>query len=430
MNAYQAFIESKKRRHGFAGIDVDAVHPRLFEFQSDVVKWALKKGRACIFAGTGLGKTAMQCEILNHCEGTRVIVAPLAVALQTINEAAIMGIHINRVLAASDVVIGAINIINYDRFELLEGVVIDAIALDESSILKSHDGKFRQYLTERCRDIPMRFAFTATPSPNDYMELGTHAEFVGAMTRDVMLATYFTHDGGDTSVWRLKRHARREFWQWVGSWAMVFSHPSDIGFDADGYDLPELTIHNHIVDCGSDDFGGLFGGETTNATNLFKGLRESAAQRVEKVSEIVGRDPLSPWLIWCNTDEEQSRLEKAFPAFATVKGSQHQTVKEDGLIGFATGAHNSLITKPKIAGFGMNWQRCNKMVFCGVTYSFEQVYQAIRRCYRFGQTENVEVHFVTHGGQEGVMASLRAKEEAFKSMAVEMRQFCKDGISA
>jgi hypothetical protein len=430
LSNYQAFIANKRRRHKDSGIVVESVHPRLFDFQSEVAKWALKKGRACVFAGTGLGKTAMQAEILNHCPGTRVIVAPLAVALQTIKEAETMGIHINRVLEKSDLVSGSINIINYDRFDQLEDVAIDAIALDESSILKSHDGKFRQYLTDRCQDIPMRFAFTATPSPNDYMELGTHAEFVGAMTRDVMLATYFTHDGGDTSVWRLKRHARSEFWQWVGSWAMVFQHPSDIGFECDGYDLPELTIHNHTVDTGHEGLGGLFGGETTNATNLYKGLRESAEERVENVAEIVAEDPLSPWLIWCNTDDEQSRLEKAFPTFATVKGSQPQSVKEDGLIGFATGKHNSLITKPKIAGFGMNWQRCNKMVFCGVTYSFEQVYQAIRRCYRFGQANRVEVHFVTHGGHEGVMAALRAKEEAFKSMAAEMRKYCKEQMSA
>lgn len=427
--SYAEFVASKRKRHGEFGIDAQDIHPSLFDFQSAIVRWALKKGRACVFAGTGLGKTRMQCEIMRHVPGKRLLVAPLAVAEQTITEARdLSGMRIQRVHHGDDVRADGVYIVNYDRLHHVEGIPFDAVGLDESSIIKSHDGAYRQYIQERFSKTPYRFAFTATPSPNDYMELATHAEFMGAMTRNEMLATYFMHDGGDTSQWRLKRHARADFWEWVSSWAVVLNHPSDLGYHQDGYNLPELRIHDHIVEVESTIGGGLFGDASVSATKLHKVLKDSAEDRVDVVRQLVEADPRD-WLIWVNTDHEQNLIEKAIPGIASVRGSDSEKDKTDRLLGFATGVHHSLVTKPKIAGFGMNWQRCHKMAFCGVTYSFEQMYQAIRRCWRFGQTSPVDVHVVTCNAQETVKAALESKRQAFMTMAQEMGRYCIQEVS-
>lgn len=427
---YQEFINAKQKRHQSVGVEVESLHPSLFDFQSAVTKWALKKGRACIFAGTGLGKTRMQIEWCRHLNGTRLIVAPLAVAEQTIHEAReLNGCRVHRIHTGADVVDGGINIINYDRLQHVEGIDFDAVVFDESSIIKSHDGSTREYIQRRFDRTPYRLACTATPSPNDYMELGTHAELMGASTRNEMLATYFMHDGGDTSKWRLKRHARRDFWQWVSSWACVFSHPSDLGFSAEGYDLPELRIHDHIVDVESSIAGGLFGDTAVSATSLHSVLRDSAEDRASVVKKIIEADP-NDWLVWVNTDYEQKLIEQAIPGIASVKGSDSESHKVDRLMGFATGAHRSLVTKPRIAGYGMNWQRCHKMIFCGVTYSYEQMHQSIRRCWRFGQTNPVDVHIVTCNAQEAVKAALDSKKEMMSNMAIEVRQYCTQEVHA
>jgi len=422
---YQEFIAAKTRKHMAQGVDIPAndLHENLFAFQRAITSWALRKGRACVFAGTVLGKTRMQLEYCRKIDGIRLIVAPLAVSEQTIEEAELVfGETIRE--AKGKLTESGIYIINYDRLESISGD-INAIVLDESSILKSHDGQFRNYITDRFRRTPYRLACTATPAPNDYMELGTHAEFVGASTRMEMLATYFMHDGGDTALWRLKRHARGDFWKWVSSWACVLSHPADIGFtDQKGYDLPPLVFHDSVVEVESGVGGGLFGDEGISATKLYASLRESATERVAVVKQIVERNPNEAWLIWCNTDDEQNQIEKAIPGIATVRGSDSRDAKRDRLMGFAHGQYRHLVTKPKIAGHGMNWQHCHNMIFCGVTYSFEQMYQAIRRCWRFGQQSQVDVHLVTCNAQDSVKSSLKAKEEAFSDMAREMGKYC------
>lgn len=419
---YEDFIAQKHKSHAATGLEVPAskLHKSLFPFQRAATSWALSKGRACLFAGTGLGKTRMQLEYARHIPGVRLIVAPLAVAGQTILEGNVLGMDVRRAHGELDE--PGVYIVNYDKLDAVSGK-LDAIVLDESSILKSHDGAFRNYITDRFRHTPFRLACTATPAPNDYMELGTHAEFVGAASRMEMLATYFMHDGGDTAKWRLKRHARGDFWRWVASWACVFSHPSDIGFTQDGYDLPPLTFHDAVVEVESTVGGGLFGDESVSATKLFKVLRESADERARVTADIVNREPDAPWLIWCNTDDEQNLIEKALPGIASVRGSDSPDAKEDRLLGFATGKYQRLVTKPKIGGFGMNWQRCSRMVFCGVTYSFEQMYQSVRRCWRFGQGEPVHVHLVTCNAQDSVKSALKAKEEAFSDMAREMGRY-------
>jgi hypothetical protein len=428
MTSYAEFIAAKTRRHGDAGITIEPgdLHPSLFDFQKAATSWALRKGRACLFAGTGLGKTRMQVEYARHIPGIRLIVAPLAVAGQTIEEAASIGVKIEK--ASGRIEREGVYIVNYDRLHTIEAK-FDAVVLDESSILKSHDGKFRNYITERFQHTPYKLACTATPAPNDYMELGTHAEFVGACSRQEMLATYFMHDGGDTALWRLKRHAKGDFWTWVASWACVFSHPSDLGYSQDGYDLPSLTFHDSVVEVESSVGGGLFGDEGMNATRLYASLRESASERVAIVAGLVSKEPDRPWLIWVNTDAEQDLVERLVPGITSVRGSDPSEIKEDRLLGFASGKYQMLVTKPKIAGFGMNWQHCNRMVFCGVTYSFEQMYQAIRRSWRFGQTQPVDVHLVTCNAQDSVRSALKAKEEAFTDMAREMSRYCIQEVS-
>lgn len=422
--SYAEFLAGKTRAHTPTGIDPKSIHKVLFPFQREVTRWALKKGKACVFAGTGLGKTLMQCEFLRHIDGYKLIVAPLAVSGQTVQEAQKLGMRVRQVWDKENVGSPGVYIVNYDRLHILEDFEWEGVVLDESSILKSHDGAFRQYITDRFARTPFKLACTATPAPNDYMELGTHAEFVGASSRLEMLATYFMHDGGDTSKWRLKRHARGDFWRWVASWACVFAHPRDLGFDEDGYDLPPLEFTDYRVEVESSIGGGLFGDDSVSATKLFKVLRESAQTRAELTASIVQREPDEPWLIWCNTDEEQNLLEKLIPKAVSVRGSDTVLNKEDRLCGFGFGKYPILITKPKIAGFGMNWQRCSRMVFCGVTYSFEQMYQAVRRCWRFGQKSPVHVYLVTCNAQESVKSSLRAKEEAFTSMAQEIAKYC------
>ena len=244
-----------------------------------------------------------------------------------------------------------------------------------------------------------------------------------------MLATYFMHDGGDTAKWRLKRHAKADFWRWVASWAAVLAHPRDIGYDMDGYDLPALDIHNHTVEVESSIAGGLFGDTRVNATTIHAVLRDSAEARVNVVQRIIQNVGHESWLVWCNTDHEQDLIERALPGIASVRGSDTVAHKESRLLGFADGTYRHLVTKPKIGGFGMNWQHCSHMVFCGVSYSFEQMYQAIRRCWRFGQTRPVHVHMVTCNAQESVRAALRVKEEAFHCMAEDMARYCKQEVT-
>jgi hypothetical protein len=417
--SYTEFLAKKSKVHGAYGFYPASLHEALFDFQKDITMWALRKGRACIFADTGLGKTRIQVEWVRHIPGKRLIVAPPGVNEQTILEAKVLGVEIKRANRTEDITGDGVYITNYERVKAIE-CDFDAIVLDESSILKSHDGKTRMYFQARFEKTPYRLCCTATPSPNDYMELGTHAEFMGALTRAEMLATYFCHDGGDTSKWRLKGHAVGDFWKWVQTWAVVVRHPRDLGYEVEGYDLPPLNFENHIIEVDPPE-GEMFGGGKVAATDLYKVLRASASLRIEKLAELVAKEPDEPWLIWCHTDDEQDQIEKAIQGIASVRGNQSIEIKTDRLIGFATGKYQMLVTKPKIAGQGMNYQRCARVAFCGVTYSFEQVYQCVRRCWRYGQTRPVTVHMIICNEQESVKASLDAKSKMFDDMAAEIR---------
>lgn len=421
---YTDFIKSKKHTHTESGFEIEPteINPILFEFQRDIVKWALKKGKACIFAGTGLGKTFMQVEwarhVQEHTEGTILIVAPLAVANQTIEEAKKIDIDVSYVPDERDMRDTGIYITNYDRLDKFNLGTLDGVVLDESSILKAFNGKIRDQIITACECVPYRLACSATPSPNDYMELGNHCEFCGVMSYNQMLAEYFVHDGGDTSKWRIKGHAKKAFWEFISSFAVMLSKPSDLGYSDEGYDLPPITYHNHVVVPESSQFQGRKNAQTL--TERRQARRESFDIRCKKAAEIVNADPDSAWLVWCDLNSESDCLTKQIKGAVEIRGSHTQEYKRDNMIGFSDGLNRVLVTKPKIAGFGMNWQHCHKVVFVGLSDSFEAYYQAVRRCWRFGQDKPVEVHVITSKYEGNVVKNIKRKEQDFEEMIKNM----------
>lgn len=421
---YQEFLASKARRVDPTGFDPDEISGKLYPFQHDIVRWACRKGKACVFADCGMGKTAMQLEwarlVCNHVgEGSRVlIVAPLAVSAQTVREGVKFGIGVTRCRTADDMHNG-INITNYEMLGHFEGARVDAVVLDESSILKSYTGKIRTQIIEMFEDVRYKLACTATPAPNDYMELGNHAEFVGAMTRSEMLAMFFMHDGGDTSKWRLKGHAVDAFWDWVSQWAVTITRPSDLGYDNGGFDLPELRIHTVTIETDNADDGRLFAVEAQTLQEQQKARRDTSQIKADHIAQMVNSSD-DAWLVWCDLNSESTDLAMSIPEAAEVRGSDTDEWKESSMLGFADGEHRVLITKPSIAGFGMNWQHCHKVAFCGLSNSYEQFYQAVRRCWRYGQTQPVDVYVVVTDQESGIVRNVTAKRDASDSMAKEM----------
>lgn len=430
---YAEFLSRKRVLAQSVGFDVldSAIHPRLFPFQRDIVRWALKRGRAAIFADTGLGKTTQQVEWAKHVHahtgGDVLILAPLAVAQQTVEEARKLDATVTLCREQSDVRPG-LNITNYDRLHKFDLSHFAAGVLDESSILKAYDGKMRTALIDGFALMDYRLACTATPAPNDTMELGNHAEFLGVLSRTEMLATYFTHDGGETQKWRLKGHAERDFWTWVASWAAVLKRPSDLGYQDDGYDLPPMNLIEHIVESEKVPDGMLFAVEAQGLLERRSARRESLEQRVARVQEIVARDP-GPWLIWCDFNNEADALRLALPGAVEVRGTDDAEDKERHLLGFAHGEIPVLISKPSICGFGMNFQVCSKMVFAGISDSYEQFYQAIRRCWRFGQSKPVYVHIVCSTAEMSVLHNIKRKEQQAERMGKAMVREAARGFS-
>lgn len=422
MNSYDSFIQNKRSTMPPSGFNVerDTLHASLFDFQRDLVRWALRRGRAAIFAGTGLGKTRMQIEWAMNVHqitgGDVLLLAPLAVAAQTIREGSELGYEIHMCRSQDDVKPG-LNIANYEMLHHFEPVLFEGVVLDESSILKSFTGKIRTDLIESFAFTPYRLACTATPAPNDYMEIGNHAEFLGVMSRTEMLSMYFVHDGGDTQKWRLKGHAEDSFWRWVASWGVVLEKPSDLGYQDDGYILPPLTIADHVID--------VEGEEAKTLSQRQKARRETVAERVATCAEIVNATD-EPFLVWCDLNVESEMLTAAIPGAVEVKGSDKPAHKEQAMLDFAAGKIRVLVTKPKIAGFGMNWQHCADMAFVGLSDSFEQVFQAVRRCYRFGQTRPVNVTMITSSREGATAENIKRKETDFRKMVEEMVKYTKD----
>ena len=416
--AYADFLASKAVRHVPTGLDiVPALNPQLFDFQADIVRWALRKGRAAIFADCGMGKTAMQLEWAKHIPGKVLILAPLAVSTQTVREG--QKFHVD--CAYSRTPIDAhVTVTNYEMLDHFNPADYTAVVLDESSILKAYDGKFRTQIIESFRDVPFRLACTATPAPNDHMELGNHAEFLGVMTRTEMLSTFFVHDGGDTSKWRLKGHAEADFWRWMCSWAVLIRKPSDLGYEDGAFILPGLTMHQHVVEAQHTPDGALFAMEATTLQERQQARKLTTIERAQRVADLVATRPDEPWLIWCNLNDESQTVTRMIEDAVEVTGSDSPEAKESRMLGFTAGDHRVLVTKPSIAGFGMNWQHCPNVVFLGLSDSYEQFYQAVRRCWRFGQTREVQCHVITSDIEGAVVANIQRKEADAARMAEEM----------
>lgn len=423
MENYKKFLESKKISHIESGFDCKDLHDKLFDFQKAIVKWALKRGRSAIFADTGLGKTFQQVvwadEVAKHTNGNVIIFAPLCVAYQTKDLAkSELGIDVNY-CRSQDQVVKGINITNYEMLDHFDASKFSGIVLDEASIIKSYDGKTTDKILDFSKIIPYKLSCTATPSPNDYMELGNQAEFVGVMSRTEMLAMFFIHDGGDTAKWRLKGHGEVKFWEWLSTWAVVVRKPSDLGFDDTGYILPELIMHEHIIENHNPIGGNLFNLPAVGLNEQRAAKRASLNERVSAVAELVNESD-DPWMVWCHLNDESEELGKAIKDSVTVAGSDSIDHKESSMTGFSHGKIKRLISKASICGYGMNWQHCNHTAFAGIDNSFESMYQAIRRFYRFGQTKPVHVHLFLSDAEIPVLDNIKRKEKQHNEMSARM----------
>ena len=420
--SYEQFVAAKLGIVQSAGIDTPLRDYGLFPHQSDLASWALRRGRAAIFADTGLGKSRMQlawADTVRRETGRDVLIlAPLAVAQQTVEEGSSIGVEVTHAREAFDVRPG-INITNYDRAHKFDASQFGAVVLDESSIIKHHAAKTLQTLLDMFRGTPYKLACTATPSPNDWTELGNHAEFLGVRSRAEMLAEFFTHDGGETQTWRLKGHARAIFWKWVASWGAMVRSPADLGHDASAYELPPLHVHQHTVEIAHNRDHGLFAMEAQTLTERRNARKESLVDRVRACSEIVNSSS-DIWLIWCDLNAEGDALESAIPGSIQVAGCDTEEFKERNLLDFAHGKTRVLISKTSICGFGLNFQAAAHMAFVGVTDSFEAYYQAVRRSWRFGQKRPVNVHVFASNQEGAVVANLKRKESIAREMAESM----------
>jgi hypothetical protein len=418
---YQEFLQSKKIEDRPTGLsEIPELNPMLFQFQHDIVTWALKRGRACIFADCGMGKTPMQLEWARHIPGRVLILAPLAVSAQTIREAHKFGIE-DIGYSPDGSVSHHITITNYERLDKFDPLMFTGIVLDESSILKSYTGKYRTEIIESFQQTPYRLACTATPAPNDFMELGNHAEFVGAMSRTEMLSMFFIHDGGETQKWRIKGHAETEFWRWVASWAVMIRKPSDLGYEDDGFALPPCNIDQITVHSEEPTEGFLFAIEASDLGERQKARRSTVSTRASACAELVNNSK-DAWVVWCDLNDESSELARLITDSVEVRGSDSNEHKESAMMGFADGKHRVIVTKPKIAGFGMNWQICHNVAFVGLSDSYEMYYQAVRRCWRFGQTKPVNVKVITSDLEGAVVRNIERKEADAMRMAQEMVQ--------
>ena len=348
-----------------------------------------------------------------------MILAPLAVAAQTVVEGSALSVEIQHVRESADVGPG-INITNYDRLHKIDPAMFAGVVLDESSIIKHHDAKTLRVLLDAFKQTAFKLCATATPAPNDWTELGTHAEFLGVCTRQEMLAEFFTHDGGDTSVWRLKGHARHIFWQWVAQWGALVRRPSDLGFDDTAYKLPPLHLHEHTVDTEMPTNGMLFAAEAQTLSERRDARRMSIDDRVRDCAAIVNSQRDEPWVVWCDLNAEGDALTKAIDGAVQIAGADSAEVKEQRLADFAAGKFRVLVSKPSICGFGLNWQHAARMSFVGVTDSFEAYYQAVRRCWRFGQKRDVHVHVFASSAEGAVVSNLKRKERDAMQMAESM----------
>ena len=421
---YAKFIGTKQVHDIASGFDPGELNPLLYGFQKDITAWAIRRGRAAIFADCGLGKTVMQLEwagkVCEHTGDNVLILAPLAVSHQTRREAEKFNMPEVTVCREQADVAGGVNITNYEMLHKFDPSKFSGVVLDESSILKAYTGKYRNLLIDSFRDTPYKLACTATPAPNDFMELGNHAEFLNITTRTEMLSMFFINDTAHTGTWRLKGHAESGFWKWICSWAIMIKQPSDLQHENDGFNLPALNIRHIEVEHGQPLPGELFIREARTLDERRIARRESIHERAASLAEIISKNDKEPWLIWCNLNAEAEAITKLIPGAVNVQGSDSREVKETNLLAFASGDIRVLVTKPKIGGFGMNWQHCARVGFLGLSDSYESFYQAIRRCWRFGQKNEVNAYIVTADVEGAVVDNIKRKERDAEKLHREM----------
>ena len=435
LEAYRQFIAQKKRgfeargikkwRHFDESLRGDQVHG---------VEFALRAGCSALFYDTGLGKSRMSHvwaqRIIEATNKPCLLLAPLAVGHQHAREAASIGVDAQVIRDGSEATGKKIYIINYDRMDRIDPAKFGSVILDESSIIKNFTGATTRKLTESFAKTPYRLCCTATPAPNDFTEIGTHAEFLSVMRRDEMLPIWFIHDSADTGTWRIKGHAQDDFWNWVAGWARCVEKPSDIGFSDKGFDLPDLIIHHHEVkadlslNCGAEDDGQhrLFRMPECSATSIHREKRLSLDARADAIAAAVLGEPMTRWLIWCETNEEEDALVDRIPGASAIRGSQNPDEKEARMIAFLDGKTQHLVTKASIAGFGINAQCCSHMAFVGLSFSFEQYYQAVRRCWRFGQTKPVHVHIAGTEAERSIQTVISRNSDDHGAMKQSMRR--------
>ncbi len=416
---YTDFLASKALTVRPSGIDVDdaAIHPSLFPFQRDMVRWSLRKGRAALFETTGLGKTRQQIEWARLTGERALIVAPLAVARQTVREGALIGVPITYARSQADAAPSGITITNYEMLHAFDPSVFGAVVLDESSILKNFEGKVRTQLIRSFRDTPYRLCATATPAPNDIAELANHAEFLGIMKREEMLATFFVHD--DVG-WRLKGHAREPFYRWMASWGMSLQRPSDLGYSDDGYNLPPLEITARLVPTSWVRDGQLFATELKGITDRTAVRKETLSERVKAAADLILSEPDEPWIAWVGLNDEGRELAKLIPDAVLVEGQDSPDQKAEAIERFISGEVRVIISKTSIFGFGLNLQRCARMAFVGLSDSYEQYFQAIRRCWRFGQQRPVHAYVVLTEPEEVIYTNVCRKQREAEATIGEL----------
>jgi len=425
---YEQLLESKTKTIRFVGIANPFIPPSAFDYQRRIIEWACRLGRACIFADCGLGKTMMQLAWATSAAAQTgkptIIFAPLSVTAQTVAEASRFGMHCVYARSPMDATDSPVVITNYDRIDDFMGDpdVYGAVVLDESSIIKSHDGKTRTAILEYAQAFDFRLACTATPAPNDYIEIGNHAQFVGVCTRQEMLAEWFIHDtSGATESWRIKGHAVDMFWEWVARWAVAIRKPSDVGGDDSCHTLPPMHVHRHMVMVSHNAEGELFRAQATGLADMRKEMRHTLAQRVDETARIVATND-GQWVVWVHTNDESQACARAIPGAFELTGSMTPEDKADAVVKFARGDIRVMVTKPSIAGFGVNWQQCCNTVWCSVSYSYEQFYQAVRRFWRFGQRSEVNVHVVIADTQQAMWAVVENKANNGDEMMEKMAQ--------
>lgn len=424
---YIEFLASKQSPQQPSGFETDDLHSALLPFQRYSARWALARGKAAIFANTGLGKTLMQLvwsdRVCQHTGRSVLILAPLCVAQQTVAEAGKFGIAARYCRQMSEVQ-SRITVTNYEMLARFDASQFVGVVLDESSILKNFTGATKRALIETFKDTPYKLACTATPAPNDYLELGNHAEFLDVMPSNEMISRFFINDTMSAGSYRLKGHARESFWEWCASWALAIAKPSDLGFEDTGFDLPPLDLIH--VTASTDNLPGLpgqlFRDPHLSAANLHQEMRLTAPRRADAVAEMVAREPAETWLIWCNSNYEAEALIARLPQAVEIRGSMTPDEKTKRLQGFLDGSIRVLVTKPSIAGFGLNLQHCARMAFVGLSYSYEDFYQAVRRCWRYGQKRPVTAYMISADSELCVLEMIQRKEREHRVMQAEMSQ--------